>query len=430
MSIVNLFTASVATLYIIEVAILAFATAGAFNIIDIRKLKGQYVALAEVLLTSTVTELSLHFIIFKIFLIQVVKFCGGFAYLLSWVMYFVDIATIIGMGKLFYEMLEEKEIAETAIRVIDRKGHKGLQSFMSLELFKSLMNPFWRPPNLVIHPNITYATSEELRDALDNSNQDFDQPRKLMLDVITSNKKSTKPRPVLLHVHGGAWRGGRKDIFYPYEKLLVSEDDWIIVNIGYRLAPKSAYPNHLIDVKRAIRWTRQNIASFGGDPNFIVFSGDSAGAHLAAMASLTANDPQYQPGFEQVDTSCRGVVSVNGVLDLTYSNMINYFSKQVAMLSDVNMDFLNKHSPTTVIQQTKDCVPYLVLAGQRDTLVNSDVSVKFKKQFDEARHKNPCTLVLFPGGRHISYIAWSPRSLYAARIIQTWCRQLHNDELR
>lgn len=143
----------------------------------------------------------------------------------------------------------------------------------------------------------------------------------------------------------------------------------------------------MIDVKRAIRWTRQNIASFGGDPDFIVFSGDSAGAHLAAMASLTANDPQYQPGFEQVDTSCRGVVSVNGVLDLTYSNMINYFSKQVAMLSDVNMDFLNKHSPTTVIQQTKDCVPYLVLAGQRDALVNSDVSVKFKKQFDEGKKK-------------------------------------------
>ena len=45
-------------------------------------------------------------------------------------MYFVDIATIIGMGKLFYEMLEEKEIAETVIRVIDRKGYKGLQSFM------------------------------------------------------------------------------------------------------------------------------------------------------------------------------------------------------------------------------------------------------------------------------------------------------------
>lgn len=65
-----------------------------------------------------------------LFVIYTIFKTSFLAYLLSWVMYFVDIATIIGMGKLFYEMLEEKEIAETAIRVIDRKGHKGLQSFM------------------------------------------------------------------------------------------------------------------------------------------------------------------------------------------------------------------------------------------------------------------------------------------------------------
>lgn len=47
----------------------------------------------------------------------------------------------------------------------------------------------------------------------------------------------------------------------------------LIVNVGYRLAPKNAYPTHLIDVKRAIRWMKLNIASFGGDPNFIVLSG-------------------------------------------------------------------------------------------------------------------------------------------------------------
>jgi acetyl esterase/lipase len=66
-----------------------------------------------------------------------------------------------------------------------------------------------------------------LKEALDSTNQDFDQPRKLMLDVITNDRKSAGLRPVLIHVHGGAWRAGKKDIFYPYEKLLVSEDDWV-----------------------------------------------------------------------------------------------------------------------------------------------------------------------------------------------------------
>lgn len=67
---------------------------------------------------------------------------------------------------------------------------------------------------------------------------------------------------------------GSKDIFYPHEKLLIQESNWVVVNIGYRLAPKNAYPTHLMDVKRSIRWLKQNISSFGGDPNFIVLSGN------------------------------------------------------------------------------------------------------------------------------------------------------------
>lgn len=62
-------------------------------------------------------------------------------------------------------------------------------------------------------------------------------------------------------------------MFYPHQKVLVQENNWVMVNIGYRLAPKNPYPTHLIDVKRSLRWIKKNIASFGGDPNFIVLSG-------------------------------------------------------------------------------------------------------------------------------------------------------------
>ncbi|KAG0795257.1 hypothetical protein G6F57_003454 [Rhizopus arrhizus] len=434
MFLTKLVTAGVATLYIIEVVLLAIPTLGAYNIPNINRYFTEqpfrkYLAYYELVISQT-AEQSHHLVLLKLFLIQAVKIFGGFNYTLSWIAYFIDVATIFGLLGHFYEMLKEKELAETTIKLIDRQNSKKLQSFMSLELFKSLINPFWKPMDITIHPHITYATSEELKEALDSTNQDFDQPRKLMLDVITNNRKSAGLRPVLIHVHGGAWRAGKKDIFYPYEKLLVSEDDWVIVNIGYRLSPKNAYPTHLIDVKRAIRWTKQNISSFGGNPDFIVLSGDSAGGHLAAMASLTANDPQYQPGFEDVDTSFRAVISVNGALDVASDHHhASYFSLSVANLSKVDMEFLHQHSPASLAKHVDTLVPFLCLAGERDNLVEIDMAKNFKKSYDQGRNPSSCTLVVFPAGHHVSYVTWSPRSLYAGRIIQAWCRQLYKNKL-
>jgi acetyl esterase/lipase len=152
------------------------------------------------------------------------------------------------------------------------------------------------------------------------------------------------------------------------------------------LSPKNTYPTHLIDVKRAIRWTKQNISSFGGDPDFIVLSGDSAGGHLSAMASLTANDPQYQPGFEDVDTSFRAVISVNGALDVASNHHhASFFSHSVANLSKVDMEFLHQHSPASLAKHVHTLVPFLCLAGERDNLVEIDMAKNFKKSYDQGK---------------------------------------------
>lgn len=60
---------------------------------------------------------------------------------------------------------------------------------------------------------------------------------------------------------------------------------------------------------------QENIAAYGGDPNFVAISGGSAGGHLCALAALTPNDPRFQPGFEQVDTSVAAAVPVYGRYD-------------------------------------------------------------------------------------------------------------------
>ena len=66
---------------------------------------------------------------------------------------------------------------------------------------------------------------------------------------------------------------------------------WVCVAINYRLSPKATWPDHLVDCKRALAWVREHIAEYGGDPDYVVVTGGSAGGHLTAMMGLTPERP-------------------------------------------------------------------------------------------------------------------------------------------
>ena len=107
-----------------------------------------------------------------------------------------------------------------------------------------------------------------------------------LLDIYLQVKQGSR-RPVFLQVHGGAWMMGHKsEQAQPLLHRMV-EMGWVGVSINYRLAPRDAYPAQIIDVKKAIAWVKQNIAEHGGDPDFIVVTGGSAGGHLSLLAGLT-----------------------------------------------------------------------------------------------------------------------------------------------
>ena len=122
---------------------------------------------------------------------------------------------------------------------------------------------------------------------------------------------------MLLQIHGGAWVIGNKEQQGLPLMYHLATRGWVCVAINYRLSPTATWPAQILDCKRALAWIRAHIAEYGGDPDYVVVTGGSAGGHLTALMGLTANDPQFQPGFEDVDTHVRAMVPFYGVYDWT-----------------------------------------------------------------------------------------------------------------
>jgi acetyl esterase/lipase len=118
--------------------------------------------------------------------------------------------------------------------------------------------------------------------------------------------------PILIHLHGGYFRSGRKSFeSRPLFHRLASRG-WVCISANYRLRPDATFPDFLIDVKKIIAWARTHAREHGADPAHVFVAGSSAGAHLAAMAALTENDRTFQPGFEHVDTSISAAIGLYG----------------------------------------------------------------------------------------------------------------------
>ena len=142
-----------------------------------------------------------------------------------------------------------------------------------------------------------------------------DAGKRNLMDIYQPTEPREGGYPVLLQVHGGGWMIGEKEQQALPLMYHMAKSGWICVAINYRLSPRAAFPAHIIDVKKAIAWLRENIADYGGNPDFIAITGGSAGGHLSSLAALTGNRSEWQPEFEEADTSIQAAVPFYGVYD-------------------------------------------------------------------------------------------------------------------
>ncbi|NEC64650.1 alpha/beta hydrolase [Streptomyces sp. SID9727] len=140
-----------------------------------------------------------------------------------------------------------------------------------------------------------------------------DAGRRNLLDVY-HHRARPQGAPMLIHMHGGGYTGGHKNSQSLPLLYRLASRGWVTISANYRLKPQVRHPEHMIDLKRVIAWAREHAQEYGADPSCLFVAGSSAGGHMGSIAALTSDDPAFQPGFEDADTSVSGVVVLNGFL--------------------------------------------------------------------------------------------------------------------
>jgi acetyl esterase/lipase len=256
--------------------------------------------------------------------------------------------------------------------------------------------------------------------------------RDIKLDVI---RPATPPapgerRPAILQIHGGAWIiGDKREQGLPLLKYLAARG-WVAFNANYRLSPGATWPDHLLDLKQAVRWIREHADEYGIDPGFVAVTGGSAGGHLTAMMALTGNEPEYQPGFEDVDTSVQAAVPFYGIYDFTNrldtapAEMREWILEPIVLKRFFADDPEAFHEASPMDLVRPDAPPFLVIHGASDTLAPVDDAREFARLLGDASD-SPVLYLELPGAQHAFDVFTSIRTRRVVRAVHRFLTVVH-----
>jgi acetyl esterase/lipase len=201
------------------------------------------------------------------------------------------------------------------------------------------------------------------------------------------------------------------------------------VAANYRLSPQASFPDHIVDVKRALRWIREHAAEHGGNPRFVCVTGGSAGGHLTALTALSANDPRFQPGFEHVDTSVVAAVPFYGVYDFLDRAGIRGNQSMVPLLAARVFKKTPEQDPelwaamNPIDRIAEGAPPFFVIQGTHDTLVFVEEAREFVRALREKSKATVAYLEML-GAQHAFDVFHSPRSRHAVLAVAAFLERV------
>ncbi|MCX5206549.1 alpha/beta hydrolase [Streptomyces sp. NBC_00237] len=223
--------------------------------------------------------------------------------------------------------------------------------------------------------------------------------RPLELDLwLPPAPSNPPPAPLILFVHGGAWRRGRRaDLGFrtrdwspgPFARIAAA--GFAVACVDYRLSGEAAFPAPLDDLHAALRWLTLRSEELGVDTNRTVVWGESAGGHLASLLALTA-------------PSLAGAVVWYGPSDLTSAR--GPFTPEDPTTPEA---LLLGAAPATVPERATEASPlsrvgptappFLLVHGEADTMVDCSHSTSLASAL-HGTSGSPVELRTVPDAEH------------------------------
>ena len=245
------------------------------------------------------------------------------------------------------------------------------------------------PEGITVHRDLAYVTDGHERQKLD-------------LYVPDEGEN----RPLIIWIHGGAWRGGNKTRYVPMAYL---KSGYAGASINYRLSQHAIFPAQIEDVKAAVRWLRANAETYRIDPSRFAAWGSSAGGHLVAMLGTTGDVNEFEVGENlEVSSRVQAVVNYYGPTDflqmdahrlpdgLVHDASDSPESQLVGGPIQEHKDRVAKANPITYVSEADP--PFLIIHGDEDKLVPYHQSVLLNDALEKA--SVPVTFYKVEGGGH------------------------------
>lgn len=183
---------------------------------------------------------------------------------------------------------------------------------------KKTINPGFGKATLTLLDNIVYSVREDTEG----------KPLELKMSVLLQNgnsemrlameaddpKEDHSPKPALLWIPGGGWRGTDKNLMLG-EMAEFANAGYVVASIYYRSSAQGHFPDQLVDVKTAVRFLRANAKQYEIDPENIGVFGRSAGGHLSVWAAM--NTENFDSGeWEGYSSKVQACCDMFGPVDI------------------------------------------------------------------------------------------------------------------